>query len=208
MIANWEQVRHQVAIAGVITDVQSRMALAGAWVIITDGPQEFKDWLARQAQQYGASWAAAADWPDRKRTARDGLYYFIDLPNGPYTLRASLPDFGTRYGTAQIMVNVSRDANGNVARVAADIVLSPTTLKGQVTGKNNAAVVMARVRVGGSGEMTLTDDQGAYVLAGIEAGNRTITVSVPGYQPATQAVALTQPGVVQTSNISLTPKGP
>jgi len=64
---------------------------------------------------------------------------------------------------------------------------------------------MAEISVGGSGERTWSDAQGAYRLSGIEAGARTLLVSARGFAPRSQAVILAQPGAVLTLDLSLTP---
>ncbi len=199
----WEQVSHQAAIAGTVRDVQMQQPIAGAWVALTSAPAEFTAWLALKAKQYGDTWATLVERPDRTRTSLDGHFHFVDLPNGQYTLTASLPGAGSRFATAQATVTVSRDSQGNLTLVAADLALPPTTIKGQVTGQNNSPVVLARVRVQGSGEESYSDGQGQFTLAGIETGNRTVLVSAQGYKPASQAIQVAQPGVVQALNVAL-----
>ena len=144
--------------------------------------------------------------PDRTLTVEDGHFHFLDLPDGQYTLEASLPGSGTRFGTAQAQATVER-AQGKIAMAAADIALPPTTLKGRITSQNqNKPVFMAQVRVKGSGESAFTDSNGCYLLAGLEAGNRTLLVSATGYQPlAPQTVQLSAAGAVQTKDIILVP---
>lgn len=175
----WEIVRHQVAIAGRVTDFQTGKAIAQAQVQIVEGP-------------------------DRTRTAADGHFHFLDLPDGQYTLIASLPGSGSRYGTAQAEATVSRDAEDNITMATADIALPPTTLKGQITDQATGnPVVMVQVQVQGSGERTFSDAQGRYILTGLEAGKRTVLVSARGYQPGSKTVLLSEPGTEQTLDFVL-----
>ena len=44
---------------------------------------------------------------------------------------------------------------------------------------------------------------GQYLLAGLETGARTVLVSAQGYQPASQTVSLSQAGVEQTLDFTL-----
>jgi hypothetical protein len=162
-------------------------------------------WLKIRARQYGGRWAAMVERPDRTQTAADGHFHFLDLPDGAYTLIVSLPGFGSRYGTAQAQASVARDAQGKIAMAGVEITLPPTTIAGQITGKDSAAVVMARVQVKGSGESAFSDGQGHYLLAGLEVGSRTLLVSAQGYQPVSQTVAISQAGATQTLNLALVP---
>ena len=207
-MSDWEIVRHAVAIAGRVTDAQTGRAIGRARVSITDGPLAFNEWLANYAKQYGDRWETMMERPDQIRTAADGHFHFMDLPDGQYTLRASLPGSGTRYGTTQKAVTVSRDAQGSITIAVADVALPPTTLKGRIAKQNNDPVVMAEVRVKGSGERVFSDGEAQYLLAGLETGERTVTVSAQGYQRASQTSDISQPGTVQTLNFALAPATP
>ena len=199
----WEVVRHQVAITGRVTDVQTRQAIGGALVSIMDAPAAFTNRLALRAQQYGPAWVSMLERPDRTTTAPDGHFHFLDLPDGQYTLMASLPGSGSRYGTVQATATIARDAQGKLTLAAAPMALPPTALKGQINGPDGNPVAIAAVQVKGSGESTFTDGQGQYLLAGLEIGTRAVLVSARGFQPATQTVALSQAGAVQTLNVTL-----
>jgi hypothetical protein len=210
-MAQWEEIRHQVAISGRVTDAQTSRAIGRAQVSITDGSLAFNEWLANYARQYGDRWETMMERPDQIRTDIDGHFHFMDLPDGQYTLRASLPGSGTRYGIAQNVVTVSRDAEGNITMAVADISLLPTTLKGRIAKQNNEPVVMAEVRVRGSGERTFSDGQGHYLLTGLEAskkGERTLVVSAQGCQKVTKNVLLDQAGVEKTLDFVLVPSAP
>ncbi len=212
-----EGIRHQVAIAGQVTDAQTGRAVGGAQVEITDAPAEFKTWLAMRAIQHGDRWAVLAERPDRTRTAADGHFHFLDLPPGAYTLLASLPGAGTRYGQSdEVTVIVSQDKDGKYTPAPAELKLPPTTLKGRITaqekGQKEEPVAMAEVRVVGSGERTYSDTgkpdddtKGDYLLTGLEIGSRTVRVSAQGYWEALQPVQLGQAGQEQRQDISLTP---
>lgn len=173
-----EPTRHQVAIAGRVTDAQTGKPIAQAEVQI-------------------------AGRPGCIRTAADGHFHYLDLPAGNYTLDACLPGAGSRYGTGQVQVTVSHDGD-NITLASADITLAPTTLKGQVTDQGSGdPVVMAEVRIKGSGERAFSDGQGHYLLTGLEAGQRTVQASAQGYEPAVQAVLLAEAGTEQLLNLAL-----
>lgn len=198
-------IRHQVAISGRVTDAQTRRCLGGAQVRISSAPAEFTAWLGIHALQYGAAWATRNERPDQMVTAVDGHFHFMDLPDGQYTLTVSLPGSGSRYGVAQAQALVARTAQGKIIMAISDLTLPPTTLKGRISGSNSTNVVMAQVRVNGSGERTYTNSQGQYLLAGLEVGNRTVSVTAQGFQPVTQAITLGVAGSEETLNFSLIP---
>jgi len=198
------EVRHQVAVAGKVTDVVARKPLGGAVVNIIEMPQALKSLLVTKSMQYGARWAAMAERPDRTQTAADGLFYFLDLPDGKYTIAASVARCGKRYGGARGSATVSRDAKGNVKMAFLEIGLQPTTVQGKVTGAGHkAGVMMAEIRVKGSGELAFSDAQGEYVLAGVEPGKRTILVAAQGYRTAAKPVTIEQPGELAILNFAL-----
>lgn len=210
-MAQWEEIHHQVAISGRVTDGRTSRAIGRARVSITDGPLAFNDWLANYTRQYGDQWETMLERPDQIQTDIDGHFHFMDLPDGQYTLRASLPGLGTRYGIARNVVTVSRDAEGNITMAVADISLLPTTLKGRIAEQNNEPVVMAEVRVIGSGERTFSDGQGQYLLTGLEASKkreRTLVVSARGCRKVTKNVLLDRAGVEKTLNFVLVPAAP
>lgn len=199
-------VRHQLAIAGRVTDAQTGRSIGRARVTIIAGPAEFTTRLEVKKMQYGTRWAALAERPDRTRTAADGHFHFVDLPDGAYTLTASLPGSGSKFGAAQGEATVSRNAQGNISLVALDIALPPTTLKGRITYQDAEPVVMAEVRIKGSGERVYTDGTGNFRLAGLEIGERTVLISARGYQPSSRTVALNDPGTERVVEIVLVPR--
>jgi hypothetical protein len=179
-----EQTRHQVATAGHVSDAQTGQAILGADVSVKN---------------------AAQDVVARARTAADGHYHFLDLPDGQYTLEASLPDAGSRYGMAQAQATVTRGGGGKIRLTVADMALPPTTIKGQITGPGATPIILAEVRVKGSGERALTDAGGRYALIGLEVGVRTALVSARGYQPASATVQLSVAGAEHVVNVALVP---
>lgn len=209
-MSDWEIVRHQVAIAGRVTDLQTGQPIGGAQVEITDAPAEFKTWLAMRAIQYGDRWAALAERPDRTRTAADSHYHFLDLLAGQYTLVASLPGAGTRYGQSdEVKVTVSQDKDGKYTLDPAELELPPTTVQGRVTDQKRSPVAMAQVRVVGSGERTYSDTandtKGHYRLTGLEAGDRTVVASAQGYWELPPQPVQVKEAEANLLNLTLTP---
>jgi hypothetical protein len=203
-VPNVVEVRHQVAIAGRVVDAGVRKPLGGVLVNIVEMPPATKRLLAAKSMQYGSRWDALTERPDRTQTVADGLFYFLDLPDGKYTIAASLARFGKRYGVALGSATVSRDANRGAKLAFLEIGLQPTAVQGKVTGAGHkAGVMMAEIRIKGSGERVFTDAQGQYLLAGVEPGKRTILVTAQGYRLAAKPVTIEQPGELATLNVAL-----
>jgi hypothetical protein len=74
---------------------------------------------------------------------------------------------------------------------------------GTVKGPGSAPVALARVTVEGSGESTLTDDSGAFTLAGLETGARNIRAEGRGFDPTTRRVKIATPGAKKTADLRL-----
>lgn len=205
----WEEVRHQVAIAGKVTGPVSGQGLGHVRVSIVDAPDEYLEWLAVKQSIAGDAWHKTARRPDRVMTQPDGHFHYMDLPDGDYILHAAFPNKSTRYGGIQRSVTVSRTEEGNIVMAQADMVLPATSISGTVTRQGDGTpVVMAKVMLVGSGENTFTDENGDYLLSGIEASltqNRIVSVSAAGYQDQTQPVSVTASGIVVTQNVTLTP---
>ncbi|MCG8364055.1 MAG: carboxypeptidase regulatory-like domain-containing protein [Pseudanabaenales cyanobacterium] len=184
------QVQHQVSISGRVINAQTQNAIADAQVRIIDAPAAF----------------TAANRPDQTQTATDGLFYFIDLPNGNYTLIASLPGAGRRYGAVSLEVAVSHSPDDKNVITVADLALPPTCLKGQVVNQDAVPIILAKVRLKYSEESSFSNQAGQYLLSGLEASEqfeRTVIVSAQGYQPTAETVLLSQPGIEETSNFIL-----
>ena len=208
MAVTWETVRHQVAIAGVVTNAQTQEKMRGVVVKIEDGPAEFLLWLNLQKKQYPDTWSKMTERPDQTMTSVDGLYYFLDLPDGQYTLQARLPGAGSRYDSEEVTATVSHDGD-KIVWTNADIQLPTTTLKGQITFINDddepEGVLMAKVRVQSSGESVFADHDVNYLLTELEGGERTVLVSAQGYEQTSVTLVLPGDGSVTTQNFSLTP---
>jgi hypothetical protein len=167
-------------------------------------PPSFKRKLETAAIQYGKRWEAMTERPDRTQTRENGLFYFLDLPDGKYRLGATLPGAGARCDKADVEVTVSREDKGSRKFDFLNLALPQTVLKGKVTGPNHkTGIAMAEVRLKGSGEHAFSDLQGQYLLSGIEPGKRTVLVFARGYREASQAVTISEAGEPQTLNFTL-----
>ena len=205
MTDHGEIVRHQVAVAGRVIDARTQQFLTGAIVTITGMPELFRRALALKAVQYGSRWAGMSDRIDRTRARQDGTFYFLDLPDGEYTVTAALPDMGNRYGTVDQKATVTRDASGRMKVAFMELALQPTMVEGKITGAGQrSGIMMVEVRMKGSGERTFSDVKGHYVLAPVEPGSRTVQAFAQGYRPGLQKLELKMAGDAETLNFALT----
>jgi Carboxypeptidase regulatory-like domain len=204
--------RRQVAIAGRVIEAVTQQAIAKAVIKIEQSPPEFRQILKLKALQAKNRSIEL----DRVVSAIDGCFYFLDLPPGTYTLTASLPNTGTRYGTVTTeALTVSRNTEGNLQTAIAEIILPTTALTGTVT-YNNKPVNMARIQVEGSSTSAFSNAEGSYLLTGLEVWQPTpssqpprpnVQVFARGYPPLLQGVQLQQ-GELTTLNFELAVRSP
>ncbi|MGK7924985.1 MAG: carboxypeptidase regulatory-like domain-containing protein [Spirulina sp.] len=206
-------VNPQIAIAGRVLDKETQKPLSGARVEIVKMPKRFDDILKLKALQYGSEWEKMRDRGDRKITARDGYFYFTNLPEGEYLLETSLPTNGSRYGKVRKNVKVSSTVNDIIPTTMTNIVLVSTGIKGAITDANepNKAIVNAKIQIQGSRESTFSDSKGNYRLLGLESsesGQRTVTliISAIGYQQVSPSLTIQQGELISKQNFSLKPQ--
>lgn len=116
----WEIVRHQVAVCGRVLDGRAR-PVAKAQVTLTAMPGAFKQRLKGAASAAGNRWEAPLERPDRTLSRADGIYYFLNLPAGPYTVKAIDPSSGAH---AEKTVSVNRTSDGKMTIAVADLELT------------------------------------------------------------------------------------
>jgi hypothetical protein len=222
----WQMARHHDSIAGRVLDAGTGKPVVDAIVYMPgEVPKEFDTKLGVAALPYGDRWHATLKRPDRTSTRPDGVFYFLDLPDGKYELSACIPDldkvfrerpegnklrapvpsYGKRFGLAEATVTIPQGGQGPQRVVFVSLALPSTMVKGKVTGSGRkSGVMLAEVRVEGSGERTFTDVQGQFTVTGIEPGKRVLVVSAQGYRDKTQSVTVASPGVSQPLDFTLT----
>lgn len=155
----------------------------------------------------------------RTQSARDGWFYFTDLPPGLYQLEAALPYGDLRYGK-RIFTAEIKDLSQKLPHEAAfsDILklkveLSPTTLFGKVCDATSQEIIdNAQVNLTESQSHTLTSrqlqqdsyGQWNYRLIAIDPiqPQSTLQVSAPGYETQQQQIEL-QPGEIKQCDFQL-----
>lgn len=207
-------VRHQVAIAGQVSDKETGLTIGNAIVEITAMPEKFKTKRSLQALQYGSEWETLLKRCDRTTTAPDGFFYFIDLPPGEYTLTASLPSAATRYKQAKTTVTLPpppEDIPNSPKFTLANLTLSPSGIRGKVTDLQDVAIARVNVKILGSGESTTTDGQGNYQLIGLEAPKKEgdqrqvkVVFSAKGYREIIEDLQFSLGEVLEDKNFKLT----
>jgi hypothetical protein len=207
-----EQVRHQVAIAGILSDPLTQQPIPAAEIRIIQAPQGWRDRLKLKALQFdnqgqtqpgsgdrlwmapGGSFAlvhlADGQYTVQTWTAVDGSFKFLDLPDGDYKVQASLPSAGTRYGTGTSkLLTVPHKPQDKIT--SAPVELPPTAITGRVTrpgdtgDRSTISVPMAKVQILETGDYTYTDDTGDYRLTRLEASKTkdwAIAVTASGYE--------------------------
>jgi hypothetical protein len=195
---------HKVSIAGCVIDNVKLKPLSRARVTIVAMPAEVERDFRIQAK-YGNNRGGSAQVLRSMTVSRsDGLFWFVDLPEGEYRLRAEIPSLGRRCGIAEQKVLVTRDKEGSVQRATTTLTVPITRLNGKVTGNNHPnGVAMAHVRVKGSGEQAITDVHGFYSLQGIEWGKRKVVVTASGYRALPREVDFAGPGVMVEHDFQL-----
>jgi hypothetical protein len=118
--ADWEIVRHQVAIGGRVVD-EGDQPVAGVQVTITSMPRALRQKIDDAAGAAGAGWQDLAERCYRTLTKADGIFYFLDLPAGRYTLQSSVQGSDLQ---APRTVSVSWGQDGSVKKAIADLKLS------------------------------------------------------------------------------------
>ena len=116
---DWETVRRQVALCGLVVN-RNGIPLGQAQVTIVRGPKAF-DSLARASTAAAQALGQDQIRRDVTETRADGIYFFMDLPAGDYTVSAEDPhnrDGGENKG------RVTWDQAGNIRKAVADIKLT------------------------------------------------------------------------------------
>lgn len=118
-------------------------------------------------------------------TDANGIYTFIGLPAGTYTLTPARA--GYRFSPASHLVTLP-GASGAYDFTATRIVHS---LSGQIVGPNNTPLAGVTV-TNGMGQTVLTGADGAYRFTGLAPGNYTLTPSKEGlsFSPPSRSITL------------------
>jgi hypothetical protein len=198
-------IRHVVSIAGALRNKATLHRVGGARVEIIEGPPAFHALV--EAHTADPAWLRRRERLNQVYSRSDGIYFFLDLPPGPYRLRASVPEMGTRYGTVEIgpIAVEAAPAEGPFRVARADADLPPTRVHGIVTDAlTGKPVAAARVRLLGDTAIVKTGDDGSYDLSSLVAGQPALQVTAPRYKPTTRKLELAA-GQERVENLVLQP---
>jgi len=202
------QNRVQAALTGRVIDAQTLATVAAVEVKITGVPAAFQKVIDARKLMHGGAWETMKERVDLTSTRRDGMFHFIDLPNGTYTLTFSMPGLARRYGSTTASVTVTRNGQGKVTTPFTTVNLPPTAIKGKVhrfvpaspgNPATTAPLWMAEVQAKGSGEYSYSNSTGDFYLTDVEPGSRTLVVKAPGFQTGTVTIMLVQGSVAAPS---------
>jgi hypothetical protein len=117
---------HFVAISGRVMDESSGLPIPGALAEIRSGPPEFERIRATAGMK-----AADARLDDRSKAAGDGIFYFLDLPDGTYHIRVS----AAGGMSADVSVGVERSGRAVAPPSAVDVTLGTASPAGVAPAK-------------------------------------------------------------------------
>jgi hypothetical protein len=169
------EIRHHATVIGRVSDELTRQPIAGAEVVLTGIPQ-----------------------PMRVNSRPDGLFSFLDVPEGTYSLLARWPEGLRRYGEKSGEVKVAKQQGGRQIPKSVELALAPTTIRGRILDPEGAGIPIALVQLAGGFDSCHADREGRFVLAGIEPGKRELLISARGYKPHRKIVELSAAGEQKT----------
>ncbi len=208
-MADQPSIRHWVTLAGRVIDQQSKQAIVGAAVTLTEGPPAFQSTVT--VRQQDPAWVQRKERLNQTISRAGGLFYFLDLPvGGPYKLTVTVPQQLARYATQThpVAIDVAPMPATAASRVAypwVEVALVSTGVTGRVTTTiNGAPAPVVRARVSIQDAQTVTDANGEFALHGLIGARKAARIALPqaqlevkatGFAPQTMAVDL-QAGVL------------
>ena len=221
---------HSVSIAGCVREKPGTIGLAalrgddlrlaGALVEIVAGPTAFEALRRAQAAALAAGARLRRGRCDRTYSQADGIYFFTDLPPGPYRLRVSAPQYGTRFGTVdsgpeggpdgpQAIRVLPPPQEGQPWQVAVfDVLLPSTRVRGRVLHADTGeAISMAAVRLRGEAAASRTDREGKFELRRLSAGRITLDIAAAGLRPVQRTFTVGAGEEVEIDDIHMSKAG-
>jgi Carboxypeptidase regulatory-like domain len=190
-------IRHKVAIAGTVNDEITKQPIVDAVIELVS--QNLHIHICEEGSFYVIDRPKGLiKLPTSLAKIRNGFFYFMDLPDGEYTLKVSAPNLESRYEPVKEQRVIAPNWQFLVQ-------LSPTRLIGQVKrSDNNEPIANAVVKLGGSEYQTFTDEKGEYILLGIVASQPKVQVSHQRFEQSFRTVELTA-GKEHIQDFSLKP---
>ena len=178
-----ETIVQALSIAGRVIDSRTQQPILNAKVEIIESPPAFQSQQAWNPPEYSVAY-----------TRPDGSYYFTNLPDGAYKLRASAE---ARYGstvTGNLNVSQTRLPNGRLPVAQGDITLVATAIHGRITGAGQPLSGIqhnVRIHLQGDTVYVASGGDGNYRLENLLPGKVTVEATAKNFRPATKTVTLT-----------------
>jgi hypothetical protein len=158
--SQWVVLRQAACVAGCVLIAETTQPLPGTRIDVANGQGPVASTIARA----------------------DGSFVMLGLPSGTYTLNASTPQLGGRYGSRELY-DVTIPAQGPIEPLT--IYLPPTGLRGFVQAKDATGTLQpvagAQMQLRDDTITVLTKTNGEYELAGVTAGTHILMVTANGY---------------------------
>ncbi|MCL4298000.1 MAG: carboxypeptidase regulatory-like domain-containing protein [Anaerolineae bacterium] len=176
-----------VSLAGQVMDGLTSEPIPGALVEIVSGPLAFEK--KRGILANDPDWTRKVERLDRTFSQTDGIYLFVNLPDGDYQLRVTAPTPSSRYGTLVIATTAAtRNGAGGINLKPADVVLPPTALHGQVTDDLDQPLKGVKVQLRGDPKLVLTDSNGKYAFTHLIVSKPTLQISATKFKSHSQKI--------------------
>ncbi len=204
----------------------TRLAAVVAWSALlgmTPQPGAANSWVAGVVYErtdtttrplpraFVSVWSSGGELLGTSRANATGRYQFVNLPQGRLVLEASKPGYQTRLAAGRAGSRIVIDCSKGCAQDGADFEMSRgAAVTGMVVDRAGEPVNRARVSVQRSGDdealKDTSDDRGRFRIAGLRAGQYTLTVEgrPPGGRPETFSETLTIGDGEQIDGLTIT----
>lgn len=177
-------IRHTVSIAGRVNDRGSGLPIAGAVLELVAGPPAFLSTVAVRSRD--PLWVRRKERLNRTVSRADGLFYFLDLPDGgPYRIEVTVPHRSARYGRQRHKEEIDvppapQSPADPIQHRWVDVVLTSTGVSGRVvTMSNGAKEPVAQAEVSIQDGSTKTGEDGAFTIDGLTGPRAEARFAVP-----------------------------
>ena len=145
--------------------------------------------------------------PVSTRTDANGYYKFSGLPNGNYTVLASLPGYAFSPSNSVIPINGSSISGNNYTATAnGSAPITNASISGTVSGAVTQGVTVKLYSTSSSTpQTTITDASGFFMFSGLSNGTYTVIPSLTGFSfnPSTTTATISGASITGTNYSSV-----